>query len=109
MRKRTPPLRERPSAALVGAALLFWIETGMGFVHRGRERLGVVRVEVIARRFGLDGEIVPVKTADVKLLAPRPLRGGLRVDRAAALLRNKPLGIDEALERFHDEWAARGG
>ena len=50
-----------------------------------------------------------MKTADVKLLAPRPLRGGLRVDRAAALLRNKPLGIDEALERFHDEWAARGG
>ncbi len=63
----------------------------------------------IARRFGLEGEIVPVRTADVKLLAPRPLRGGLRVERAAGLLRNKPLSIDEALERFHDEWAARGG
>jgi len=63
----------------------------------------------IARRFGLDGEIVPVKTADVKLLAPRPLRAGLRVDRAAALLRNKPLAIDAALERFQAEWARRGG
>jgi dTDP-4-dehydrorhamnose reductase len=61
----------------------------------------------VAARFGLKGEIVPVKTADVKLLAPRPLRGGLRVDRAAALLRNKPMGIDQALDRFHDEWTRR--
>ncbi len=70
------------------------------------------RVELarrIARQFGLEGEIVPVKTAEVKLLAPRPLRGGLRVERAAALLRNKPLAIDEALERFHAEWRRRAG
>jgi dTDP-4-dehydrorhamnose reductase len=61
----------------------------------------------IARRFGLTGEIVPVRTADVKLPAPRPLRGGLRVARAAALLRNKPLAIDDALDRFHQEWRRR--
>jgi len=61
----------------------------------------------VAARFGLKGEIVPVKTADVKLLAPRPLRGGLRVDRAAGMLRNKPLSIDVALDRFHEEWARR--
>ena len=61
--------------------------------------------ERIARRFGLRGEIVPVKTADVKLAAPRPLHGGLRVDRAAALLLNKPLAIDDALERFRSERA----
>jgi hypothetical protein len=30
------------------------------------------------------------------------------VERAAALLRHKPLGIDEALERFHEEWVQRG-
>lgn len=59
--------------------------------------------ERIARRFGLSGEIVPVKTADVKLLAPRPLKGGLRVERAAALLRNRPLGIVDAVERFFGE------
>jgi dTDP-4-dehydrorhamnose reductase len=62
----------------------------------------------VARRFGLGGEIVPVRTADAALLAPRPLRGGLRVDRAAALLASKPLDIDAAIERFHAEWSARG-
>jgi len=61
----------------------------------------------VAARFGLSGEIVPVKTADVKLLAPRPLRGGLTVARAQGLLRNKPLSIEEALRRFHEEWARR--
>jgi dTDP-4-dehydrorhamnose reductase len=62
----------------------------------------------VAARFGLSGEIVPVKTADVKLLAPRPLRSGLDVGRATALLRAKPLPIDAALDRFHAQWTARG-
>jgi dTDP-4-dehydrorhamnose reductase len=61
----------------------------------------------VAARFGLSGEIVPVRTADVKLLAPRPLRAGLRVDRASALLREKPLAIGAALDRFFDQWKAR--
>jgi dTDP-4-dehydrorhamnose reductase len=61
----------------------------------------------VARRFGLEGEIVPVRTADAKLAAPRPLRGGLRVDRAAALLRAKPLAVDAQLEGFHAEWSRR--
>jgi len=61
----------------------------------------------VARRFGLQGEIEPVRTADVKLLAPRPLRAGLDVARAAALLRAKPLSIDDALDRFHAEWSRR--
>lgn len=61
----------------------------------------------LARRFGLRGDVVPVRTADAKLSAPRPLRGGLKVDRAAALLRNRPLPVDEAIERFHAEWQRR--
>ena len=61
----------------------------------------------IARRFGLPDRVVPVRTAEVKLLAPRPLRGGLRVDRIAALLREQPLGVEAALERFHAEWSRR--
>jgi dTDP-4-dehydrorhamnose reductase len=63
----------------------------------------------VARRFALAGEIVPVRTADVRLEAPRPLRGGLVVARAEALLRTKPLPIDEALDRFHEEWMTRRG
>ncbi len=59
----------------------------------------------VARRFGLSGEIIPVRTADVKLAAPRPLRGGLKVERVAALLKAKPLGIEAQLERFHAEWS----
>jgi dTDP-4-dehydrorhamnose reductase len=62
----------------------------------------------VARRFGLPGEIIPVRTADVRLPAPRPLRGGLCVDRARALLRERPLEVDEAIDRFHAEWMERG-
>ena len=61
----------------------------------------------VAARFGLSGEIVPVRTGDVNLLAPRPLRAGLRVDRAATLLREKPLAIDAALDMFHWQWIER--
>jgi dTDP-4-dehydrorhamnose reductase len=61
----------------------------------------------VAARFGLTGEIVPVRTADVKLPAPRPLNSGLRVARATALLRERPLEIAEALDRFYAQWVAR--
>jgi dTDP-4-dehydrorhamnose reductase len=62
----------------------------------------------LARRFGLREDlVVPVRLADLKLLAPRPLRGGLRTDRAAALLASKPLSLDEALDRFYAEWTRR--
>jgi dTDP-4-dehydrorhamnose reductase len=61
----------------------------------------------VAARFGLSGEIVPVRTAEVALPAPRPLRGGLKVERAAALLRAKPLDLDAQLDAFHAEWMAR--
>ncbi len=70
------------------------------------------RVELaqrVAARFGLSGPIVPVRTADVKLPAPRPLRSALCVDRARALLRHGPLSIDAALDRFHAQWVARPG
>jgi dTDP-4-dehydrorhamnose reductase len=58
----------------------------------------------VAERFGLHGTIVPVKTADVRLAAPRPLRGGLRVEKATRLLKGKPLPIEAALEAFYAEW-----
>ncbi len=61
----------------------------------------------VARAFGLAGTIEGVKTDSVKLLAPRPLRGGLKVARAREWLRNKPLPIEEALARFRVEMAGR--
>lgn len=63
----------------------------------------------VAGRFGLEGEIVPVRTAEASLPAPRPLRGGLRVERARRLLRAQPLEIDAQLDRFFEEWARRAG
>jgi len=65
--------------------------------------------ERIAARFGLRGEIIRIRTADANLPAPRPLRNGLVTARAAALLRNRPLAIEEALDRLHAEWVERRG
>jgi dTDP-4-dehydrorhamnose reductase len=50
------------------------------------------------------GLIVPTKLADLKLAAPRPLRSGLRVDKALRELKARPLGLAESLERFRQEW-----
>lgn len=59
----------------------------------------------VARRFGLDESlVVPVLTSDVKLPAPRPLNGGLVVDRARRLLREQPLDADEQIDRFYRQW-----
>ncbi len=100
-----------PTLAESGAAMT--LELLLGTDYRGvlhtAGATALDRVEFarrVAGRFGLRGEIVPVRTADVKLLAPRPLRAGLRVDRAAALLRAQPLAIDAALDRFHEQWMA---
>lgn len=65
--------------------------------------------------FGFDaGLITPTRMADMKLPSPRPLRSGLKVDKARAQLTAKPLSLSEALSRFHAAWKAgsaptRGG
>jgi dTDP-4-dehydrorhamnose reductase len=101
------PTWARNAAAMTLALLL---ETGhQGVLHTSGATV-LDRVDFarrVARRFGLAGEIIPVRTAEVNLPAPRPLRGGLRVERAAALLREKPLDIDAQLDAFHAEWMAR--
>jgi dTDP-4-dehydrorhamnose reductase len=99
--------------ASAGAArcLELLLETRYAGVLHLSDATVVDRVEFarrVAARFGLTGRIIPVKTAEVRLPAPRPLRGGLKVDRAAALLRHRPLSLDEALELFHAEWMTRG-
>jgi dTDP-4-dehydrorhamnose reductase len=104
--------RVSTTLAAPGAArcLELLLETGYAGVLHVSDATVVDRVEFarrVARRFGLEGEIIPVKTAEAKLPAPRPLDGGLKVARAAALLRNRPLDLDEALDRFHAEWQKR--
>jgi dTDP-4-dehydrorhamnose reductase len=103
------------SPTLARNAAEMTLELLLEHAHRGVLHVSgatvVDRVEFarrVAARFGLGGEIVPVRTADVKLPAPRPLRGGLRVDRAAALLRAKPMDLAGQLDAFHAEWTARG-
>jgi dTDP-4-dehydrorhamnose reductase len=103
-----------PTLAENGAAMLLelLLETDYRGVLHTSGATALDRVDFarrVAARFGLAGEIVPVKTAEVKLLAPRPLRAGLRVDRAARLLREQPLAVDAALDRFHEQWMARKG
>jgi dTDP-4-dehydrorhamnose reductase len=97
------------NAAEMTAELL--LETGYrGVLHTAGASL-VSRVEFaerVAAAFGLRGEIVPVETAQAKLAAERPLRAGLKVDRAAGLLRVRPLPLAEQLERFRAEWTLRG-
>jgi dTDP-4-dehydrorhamnose reductase len=101
-----------PTLAASGAAICLelLLETSYrGVIHTSGSTV-LYRVDFakrVAKRFGLSGEIVAVRTADVSLPAPRPLRGGLRVDRVASLLHNKPLGIEEAIERFYSEWQGR--
>jgi dTDP-4-dehydrorhamnose reductase len=71
----------------------------------------VTRVEfcqALARKLGADERLIePVKLADLKLPAPRPLRCGLNVSKVKKLLGNNiPLRLDQALDRFLAELAA---
>jgi dTDP-4-dehydrorhamnose reductase len=85
-------------------------------VHRSGERgifhcagaTEISRIEfcrAIARKLGADPSlIVPVQLADLRLLAPRPLRCGLRVEKVKRLLgASVPLPLDAALDRFFAE------
>ena len=103
-----------PTLARNGAemALELLLETGYQGVLHASGATVLDRVEFarkVARRFGLRGQIVPVRTAEVKLPAPRPLRGGLRVERASRILRTQPLAIEAQLDRFFEEWSRRAG
>ncbi len=60
--------------------------------------------------FGFDAKlIVPTRMADLKLPSPRPLKGGLRTDKARTQLSEKPLELAESLSRFHATWLAAHG
>jgi dTDP-4-dehydrorhamnose reductase len=103
----SPTLAE--SAAAMALELL--LEHGHRGVLHCAGATPLTRVEFatrLARRFGLAGSIVPVRTADAGLAAPRPLDSSLDVGAAQAMLRAKPLAIDDALDAFHEQWQRRG-
>ena len=61
----------------------------------------------LAQVFGLDPQlIVPVSTASLMQRAPRPLRGGLRVEKLRQLLGTEAMTLDEALKRLRRQWQA---
>lgn len=65
----------------------------------------VSRVEfcrALARKLGADEDlVVPVRTSEVKLPAPRPLRCALKTDKVKRLLgESVPLALDAQLDRF---------
>jgi len=103
----TPTLAEN-AAAMTAELLLEHDHRGVLHTAGATALTRVEFAQRVARRFGLTGEIRPVRTADVKLLAPRPLDSSLRVERAKAMLRAKPLAIDDALEEFFRQWRGRG-
>ena len=74
----------------------------------GKDRLS--RAELgrqLARAMTLDaGLILPVPTSELGQRAARPLGGGLKTDRLAALLGTPPLDLAESLKRFRRGWRA---
>jgi dTDP-4-dehydrorhamnose reductase len=109
----SPSLADSVAAMLVelGARRLGGIWHTCGGEVVNRVSFGRALCEV----FGFDpGLLTPSRMADLKLPSPRPLRSGLKVDKARAQLAAKPLGLSEALARFHAAWKAgttpsRGG
>jgi CDP-6-deoxy-D-xylo-4-hexulose-3-dehydrase len=72
----------------------------------GKDRIS--RVELgrqLARAMALDPVlIVPTPTSELGQKAARPLQGGLKTDRLAALLGTAPLDLVESLKRFRRQW-----
>ena len=64
--------------------------------------------EALTDVFGLDRRLlVPSKLADAGMASPRPPRSGLRVDKALAALKARPLGLRASLEQFRAEVEGR--
>jgi dTDP-4-dehydrorhamnose reductase len=62
--------------------------------------------EHLAKTFNLDSKyITPVKSKHIKWVAKRPKDSSLNVNKAEQTLTNKPLGIDESLEKMKEQTA----
>src|SRR3954471_13350409 len=99
----TPTLADNAAEMVLGVH-----RSDAGGVFHCSGATAVTRVEfcqALASKLGADASlIVPVRLAELKLPAPRPLRAGLRVDKVRRLLGSSaPLPLDAALDRFLDE------
>jgi len=64
--------------------------------------------EALTDVFGLDRRLlVPTTLAEAGMASPRPPRSGLRVDKALAALKARPLGLRASLEQFRAEVEGR--
>src|SRR5207302_2961811 len=102
----SPTLADNAAEMIIG----LWRSGQAGVWHCTGAEV-VIRVEfarALARKLGADERlIVPTRLADAKLLAPRPLRAGLRVDRIQRLLGERaPMTLDRQLDAFLAEAAA---
>ncbi|AGC46354.1 dTDP-4-dehydrorhamnose reductase [Myxococcus stipitatus DSM 14675] len=104
----SPSLADNVAAMLVelGERKLGGVWNTCGGAVMDRVAFGRALCEV----FGFDaGLVIPTRMADLKLPSPRPLKSGLKTDKARAELAEKPLDLAESLSRFHASWkAARG-
>jgi dTDP-4-dehydrorhamnose reductase len=102
----SPSLADSVAAQVVELAV-----RGLGGIWNTCGADVVSRVEygrALCERFGLDFSLItPTRLADMKLASPRPLRSGLKVDKARAELKAQPLGLEESLARFHAAWKAQ--
>ncbi len=58
----------------------------------------------VAKNFGFDQNLIsPAKTSELKQKAPRPRRGGLKIDKAKKLLTTELLNIEKGLEYVKSE------
>ena len=101
----SPTLADNAASMIAG----LWRSGQGGLFHCSGSSI-VSRVELclaLARKLGADERlIVPTRLADARLLAPRPLRSGLRVGKIQALLGpNASMALDEQLDAFLRERA----
>ena len=74
----------------------------------GKDRIPRSQLAVaLARVMALDPALIhAVPTRDLGQRAPRPLQGGLKIDKLVSLLGTEPLDLTESLKRFRRQWRA---
>ena len=102
----TPTLADNAAEMVIGVH-----RSGAQGIFHCAGASAVTRVEfcrALARKLGADEALVePVRLADLRLPAPRPLRSSLRTDKVRRLLGDGvPLPLDLALDRFLEEGRA---